>query len=120
MSIKHLVSALIILFAALSCSSKKNNTNNKTKTTINDTLSKRHLEDGYHKATILFFKNTESPCDYLIELDDEQRTLLEISNKIDEDLKFDNNAIWVKYRPLRRMSQCTNSIPVEIIAIEKR
>jgi len=115
---------LFIIISVLSlsaCCSKKDKTleNSKEIVTTEVKSEKEMQEAGYQKAHIVYFELEKAPCDYLIEIE-ESKLLLEPQKELDKDFKVEKSAVWVKYQPQRRMSNCQNAQPVGIIAIEKR
>jgi hypothetical protein len=81
-------------------------------TKTNDTLM---TQAGFVSGSILHQKDKETPCDYLIKLD--EGTLLEPTG-LGEEFKKDGLKIWIKYVPSRRMSLCSGSIPANVDEIK--
>jgi len=114
------IQILLVVFLSLTaCSSKKNNSTKMKEEVIlqNETYNKKRLAEGYVKASIIFSENKKAPCDYLIQIDESKILLEPIAIK--DFFKTSDLAVWVKYHPLRRMSTCGNTQPVEIIAIDE-
>ena len=94
------------ILALQGCASK----DSVTKT--NDTLM---TQAGFVSGSILYLKDKETPCDYLIKLDD--GTVLEPAG-LGEEFKKDGLKIWIQYVPSRRMSLCDGSVPANINEIK--
>jgi len=103
------------------CCSKKNNTTEVTKEVveIEKQSEKEMFEAGFQKARIVHFEQEKTPCNFLIEIE-ESKLLLEPQKDLIPEFKIANALVWIKYQPQRRMSRCTNSQPVGIIALEQR
>lgn len=88
-----------------------------TKDSISKTDDIAMNQAGFVSGSILHQKDKESPCDYLIKLDD--GTILEPAGLADE-FKKDGLKIWVQYVPSRRVSLCEGSMPANITEIKKK
>ena len=115
---------LFIIISVLSlsaCCSKKDKTSDNTAEIVTTVAKseKDMLEEGYQKASIVYFELEKAPCDYLIEIE-ESKVLLEPQKELDNEFKVAKSAVWIQYQPQRRMSNCSNAQPVGVIAIEKR
>ena len=76
------------------------------------------LNQGYKVGT--FILNKDSNCTYLIK-DKENSSLLDPINLDDEkyaEYKNLKEDIYYKYLPLRRMSRCSNTIPIKLIEMK--
>jgi hypothetical protein len=88
-----------------------------TKDSISKTDDTAMIQAGFASGSIFFQKDKETPCDYLIKLDD--GSLLEPAG-LGEEFKKDGLKIWVQYAASRRVSLCENSMPITISEIKKK
>lgn len=59
-------------------------------------LEDKYINEGYVKANIVFFKNEDDLCSFLIKL--ENSALLEPLS-LSNEFKTDKTAVWIKYAP---------------------
>ena len=78
-----------------------------------------YAKEGYVKAKVIKYE-VES-CGYLLELADEQKSKL-APDKLPEELKKDNQAVWLKYTPVKKqmMGTCMAGTQVQVVDIKKR
>lgn len=118
-TLKALTILFVLLISNACCSQKeKTATQKETIVQVEKKSEKEMLNQGYTKASVVYDKEKDSPCSYLIKLND--KMYLEPLRELKNEFKHDNMLIWVKYHPQRRMSRCGNAQPVEIIGIEIR
>ena len=119
-SIKFII-VLISLLSLNACCSKQNKTTETIeKVVVTPVKSETEMmETGFQKASILYFDQQVAPCDYLIEIES-NKLLLEPQKGLANEFKVAKSLVWIKYHPQRRMSNCKNAQPVEIIEIIKR
>jgi hypothetical protein len=88
-----------------------------TKDSISKTDDTAMIQAGFVSGSILHQKGKETPCDYLIKLDD--GSLLEPAG-LGEEFKKGGLKVWVQYAASRRVSLCENSMPITIGEIKKK
>ncbi len=120
----NLVKTVFIITSILSisaCCPKKNKTSAPSDqvVTIEKKSEKEMLEAGFQKASIVYYEQEKTPCNYLIELED-SKLLLEPQKELEPEFKVAKSLVWIQFQPQRRMSRCNTAQPVGIIAIEKR
>lgn len=118
-TLKAFTILFVILITNACCSQKEKNTTQKeTAVKVIKKTEKEMFNQGYIQASVVYDKEKASPCRYLIKLND--KMYLEPLRELKGKCKQDNQLVWIKYHPQRRMSRCGNAQPVEIIGIEMR
>lgn len=106
----------IVLFAG--CSTTKNTKDVVDKTESNAMESKKMIDAGFLKGTIVV-SQIKGDCPYTIQMDNDKANLLDPIN-LEESYMQDGVKIWFKYNGLRMMNRCEKANPVSIVEIQKR
>jgi hypothetical protein len=111
------LSVIFILIAFNACCSQKNTKSIQKEEVakVSNQVQKKMTEQGYHKAVVIYNAQKSAPCNYLLKIDD---LIIEPRQELKTDFKKDQQIVWVKYHPQRRMSRCENAQPVEIVDIK--
>ena len=116
------ISFILLLLTTGGCDSTKSSANEEskeaeTKTQIN---SDDMVKEGFVLGSIKI--NRGSACPYIIE--DEQLGLKYDPVNLDEEkfkkFKLEEQKIFFKFTPLRRMNRCNEASPIQLTAIEIR
>ena len=119
-SIKIIVILISLITLNACCSKKAETTETSAKVVETPVKSEKEmLEAGFQKASVIYFEQQVTPCNYLIEIES-SKLLLEPQKELASEFKVAKSPVWIKFQPQRRMSRCTNAQPVGVIAIEKR
>ena len=80
---------------------------------------KKYVQEGYTEATVIDYK--VDGCKFLLELNDEEKTKLS-PNKLPDELKKDQQKVWVKYSVVKKqmLSTCMAGKQIEVLDIQKR
>lgn len=113
---KSIFVLIIVTTFCTACSSQQKNTANANEN--QPKISTEMIQDGFHLANIVKIENKDFPCHFLIKLND-NNILLEPLHPLAVEFHKNQEAVWVKYHPQRRMSRCGDTQPVEIIDIKK-
>lgn len=118
----HIKFLVISLLVFTSCDTSKTAVNSKleTQAMTSEQMHTMMLNKGYSIGTIKYLD--QSKCPYVI-FDETTKVLLDPINfeapKFDE-FKRNDEKVYFKYRPLRRMNRCNDASPVELEDLKKR
>jgi|GEM_PF-3188626 len=115
---------VLILAIQTSCQAKKVE---QTKTVVVTEESKKEepkddsmiswAEKGYFKAVVTYDESAKEQCQYTLTTPRGER--LE-SLEFPAEMKVADLAVWLKYAPQRRMSQCPGAQPIAILDLVER
>lgn len=116
------LSFVLLALMAESCESTKVATeaNAETKEQSTQQMKQDLSNEGFSSGVVKYLKG--SKCPYII-VDDKTGAQFDPINMDDEtfaNYKKDQEKVYYKYRPLRRMNRCNEAQPIELEDIKKR
>lgn len=116
------ISVILILLSTGGCDSTKSSTKSEvedSKTMVQNNQDDM-IKDGFVVGTIK--SNKGSSCPYII-IDEKRDLKYDPINLDDEKFKafrVEEQKIYFKFTPLRRMNRCSEATPIQLIEIEMR
>lgn len=111
--------SLVALALLLSCNSAKDAAKKEVSETEQKEVSEKMTKEGYKVGEVIVNSEEGSECAFFIK-EANTNTLLDPVNFDDEkfaEFKGDKNVVYFKYQPLRRMSRCNNSQPIQLLDV---
>ncbi len=105
----------LALFVSVGCKNKQSTTATAEEPTAEQKREDEILKAGYAKGVIEDLRNLDG-CKFGIKLDESGDYIQPI--KLEDRFKVAGTKVWVKYHPVKIMSNCMKGIPVELDEIK--